>query len=157
MSMWTADRHYSKFTVITTIRGWPKHCTNKTSQSRLFLSDFSVTRYHRSSWYYKLPVFVSPSTLAQSLCLWLTSSCAYHIVFLCWVNTHHHNSRAVSLWAHNLPISQVSRTMESCPSGLPPWSITRTISCEPYRFLFLILFHIFYVFGSMQQIKLASR
>jgi len=43
----------------------------------------------------------------QSLCLWLTSSCAYHVVFLCWFTT---------LDIHNFLTSGLKRVSQILPN-----------------------------------------
>ena len=83
----------------------------------------------------------SPSTLFQSLCLWLAYSCSYHIFSLCQLTTlTNRNSVSLSLPAQELPLSQTFPTIDSLPApGLNPQALLLTVSSEYLGwFLFLV-------------------
>jgi len=98
--------------------------------------------------------YFSLSTSSQSLCLWHAFSCSCHIFWLCQLTTlTTHNSHSLSLPAQDLPLSQISPTIDSF--GLRTDSTD--FMTDVRFFLFNFLHYSFCILWPVRQIKLATR
>jgi len=154
----------------SSISAYPNLCPTS-SQHSLFISGYprSTTNIILVAYNWSLlpvcltlslesTVYFSPSTSFQSIHLWLACSCSYHIFLLCQLTTPTiHNPLSLSLLAQNLPLSQIFPTIDS----LPALRLTlQTLWLDHFfwasHFLFLVS-SLLFLFGSVQQIKLAIR